>query len=64
MCDKQYKSIVEIEEHLSSYDHHHRKRLKEMKQAELARTRSKREKQEAKRQAKADARLRQQCALS
>lgn len=62
VCDKQYKSIVEIEEHLSSYDHHHRKRLKEMKQAELARTRSKRERQEAKRQAKEDARLRQQCA--
>jgi hypothetical protein len=60
-CDKQYKSIVEIEEHLSSYDHHHKKRLKELKQMELARTRDQRARHEAKREAKAQERLNRQC---
>lgn len=32
-CDKQYKNVKEMENHLSSYDHHHRKRFKEMKQS-------------------------------
>ena len=62
LCNKQYKTVVEFEEHLSSYDHHHTKRLKEMKQAELARTRDKRQRQESKRQLKEQARLNQQCA--
>ncbi|KAJ3100195.1 G patch domain-containing protein 8 [Phlyctochytrium planicorne] len=30
ICDKQYSKISEYETHLSSYDHHHRKRFKEM----------------------------------
>ncbi|KAJ3285170.1 hypothetical protein HK104_009612 [Borealophlyctis nickersoniae] len=30
LCDKQYTKISEYEAHLSSYDHHHRKRFKEM----------------------------------
>ncbi|KAJ3043670.1 hypothetical protein HDV00_004443 [Rhizophlyctis rosea] len=30
LCDKQYSKISEYEAHLSSYDHHHRKRFKEM----------------------------------
>ncbi|KAJ3191132.1 asparagine synthetase [Irineochytrium annulatum] len=30
ICDKQYTKISDYETHLSSYDHHHRKRFKEM----------------------------------
>ncbi|TYZ57183.1 hypothetical protein PybrP1_013145 [[Pythium] brassicae (nom. inval.)] len=30
-CQKQYKTVKEMENHLSSYDHHHRKRLQELK---------------------------------
>lgn len=33
ICDKQYKNVSEMSNHLSSYDHHHKKRFKEMKQA-------------------------------
>jgi len=29
VCHKQYQAAHEMEEHLSSYDHHHRKRLAE-----------------------------------
>lgn len=29
-CQKQYKTVKEMENHLSSYDHHHRKRLQEL----------------------------------
>ena len=36
-CDKQYKTVAEFSVHLSSYDHHHRKRFAEMKEAEKAR---------------------------
>ncbi|KAI3827753.1 hypothetical protein L1987_01836 [Smallanthus sonchifolius] len=32
LCDKQYKLAVEFEGHLSSYDHNHRKRFKEMRE--------------------------------
>ena len=52
-----------MDEHLSSYDHHHTKRLKEARAAERARTRDKRERQEAKRAAREQARLDAQCAL-
>ncbi|RLN58524.1 hypothetical protein BBJ29_004478 [Phytophthora kernoviae] len=31
-CRKQYKSVTEMENHLSSYDHHHTKRLSELQQ--------------------------------
>jgi hypothetical protein len=61
ICDKQYKSIGEIDEHLSSYDHHHKKRLKEMKQMELERTRVKRSRKEERRVAKEQERLLRQC---
>lgn len=37
LCDKQYKNAMEIQLHLSSYDHHHTKRLKEMKERERQR---------------------------
>ncbi|KAJ3057352.1 hypothetical protein HK097_008447 [Rhizophlyctis rosea] len=33
LCDKQYSKISEYETHLSSYDHNHRKRFKEMRTA-------------------------------
>ncbi|KAK9764311.1 hypothetical protein K7432_008284 [Basidiobolus ranarum] len=33
LCDKQYTKISEYESHLSSYDHHHKKRFQEMKQS-------------------------------
>lgn len=32
LCNKQYKLAVEFEGHLSSYDHNHRKRFKEMRE--------------------------------
>ncbi|POM62306.1 hypothetical protein PHPALM_28559 [Phytophthora palmivora] len=31
-CRKQYKTVTEMENHLSSYDHHHTKRLRELQQ--------------------------------
>ena len=33
ICDKQYKNVQEMSNHLSSYDHHYKKSFKEMKQA-------------------------------
>lgn len=30
-CQKQYKTVKEMENHLSSYDHHHRKRLLDLR---------------------------------
>ncbi|KAI8143771.1 G-patch domain-containing protein [Fennellomyces sp. T-0311] len=32
LCDKQYSKVAEYEQHLQSYDHHHRKRFKDMKE--------------------------------
>ncbi|KAJ1328729.1 hypothetical protein BSLG_009964 [Batrachochytrium salamandrivorans] len=32
LCDKQYTKICDYDTHLSSYDHHHRKRFSEMKE--------------------------------
>lgn len=34
LCNKQYTKLREWDNHLSSYDHHHRKRLKELKERE------------------------------
>lgn len=31
LCDKQYSKISEYEQHLQSYDHHHKKRFKDMR---------------------------------
>lgn len=64
ICDKQYTSSAQLQEHLSSYDHHHRKRLKEVKQMELTRTRAERERKEQKRMAKEMARLSRQIAAA
>eukprot|EP00903_Cladosiphon_okamuranus_P006576 g6424.t1 len=36
-CNKQYKTVGEMSNHYSSYDHHHVKRLKEAAEAEKAR---------------------------
>ncbi|KAI9178848.1 hypothetical protein H9P43_005510 [Blastocladiella emersonii ATCC 22665] len=36
VCDKQYAKAGEFENHLSSYDHHHVKRAKELRDAERA----------------------------
>ncbi|KAL3657542.1 hypothetical protein V7S43_017509 [Phytophthora oleae] len=33
-CRKQYKTVTEMENHLSSYDHHHTKRLRQLQQQE------------------------------
>ncbi|KAI9280458.1 G-patch domain-containing protein [Sporodiniella umbellata] len=33
LCDKQYSNILEYDQHLQSYDHHHKKRFKDMKEA-------------------------------
>lgn len=35
-CQKQYATVSEMEHHLSSYDHHHRKRLLDLKKQSLA----------------------------
>lgn len=32
LCDKQYSKISEYEQHLQSYDHHHKKRFKDMRE--------------------------------
>ena len=53
-CDKQYTTVSEFTAHLSSYDHHHRKRFAEMREAEKARnadaTAEKRSREEARRE--------------
>lgn len=36
-CRKQYKTVTEMESHLSSYDHHHTKRLRELQQQQKRR---------------------------
>ncbi|KAF9396116.1 G patch domain-containing protein 8 [Mortierella sp. AD011] len=36
LCDKQYERIADYEVHLSSYDHNHKKRFKEMKETSRA----------------------------
>ncbi|XP_050223402.1 uncharacterized protein LOC126673342 isoform X2 [Mercurialis annua] len=68
LCNKQYKLAVEFEVHLSSYDHNHRKRFKEMREMHGTSGRDDRLKREQQRQEKemakfaqmADARKQQQ----
>lgn len=55
LCDKQYSCHSEIDNHLASYDHHHRKRLQELKEDERERNRGQREQARA-REEKAEAR--------
>jgi hypothetical protein len=52
-CNKQYQNAMEMDNHLSSYDHHHVKRFKEMKEVENARKRQEREAKDARKLAKA-----------
>ncbi|KAG8469481.1 hypothetical protein KFE25_005936 [Diacronema lutheri] len=48
-CRKQYRDAMELSNHLSSYDHHHTKRFKEMREGEASRKRAEREAKEARR---------------
>jgi hypothetical protein len=50
LCSKQYKLAVEFEGHLSSYDHNHRKRFKEMREMHGNSSRDERQKREQQRQ--------------
>ncbi|XP_024960623.1 G patch domain-containing protein 8 [Cynara cardunculus var. scolymus] len=50
LCNKQYKLAVEFEGHLSSYDHNHRKRFKEMREMHGTSSRDDRQKREQLRQ--------------
>ncbi|KAL6963536.1 hypothetical protein U1Q18_035625 [Sarracenia purpurea var. burkii] len=50
LCNKQYKLAVEFEAHLSSYDHNHRKRFKEMRELHGTSSRDDRQKREQQRQ--------------
>lgn len=54
VCHKQYKLVTEFDAHLSSYDHHHKKRFAEMRAAEAQRKRQEREAKEARRALKAE----------
>eukprot|EP00198_Chlamydomonas_reinhardtii_P004025 XP_001693361.1 hypothetical protein CHLREDRAFT_147577 [Chlamydomonas reinhardtii] len=60
VCDKQYTTARQLEEHLSSYDHHHRKRLAEAKSAMAERSRGDRQRREQKVADKEMARLQKQ----
>ncbi|GLC58793.1 hypothetical protein PLESTB_001401700 [Pleodorina starrii] len=60
VCDKQYNSAKQLEEHLSSYDHHHRKRLAETKAAMAERNRGERQRREQRVADKELARLQKQ----
>ncbi|KAJ4749768.1 D111/G-patch domain-containing protein [Rhynchospora pubera] len=60
LCHKQYKLAVEFEAHLSSYDHNHRKRFKEMRDMHgSSSSRDDRQKREQLRQEKEMAKLAQ-----
>ncbi|KAL3814604.1 hypothetical protein ACJIZ3_015872 [Penstemon smallii] len=50
LCNKQYKLAIEFEGHLSSYDHNHRKRFKQMKDMHGSSSRDDRQKREQQRQ--------------
>ncbi|KAF9681446.1 hypothetical protein SADUNF_Sadunf05G0002300 [Salix dunnii] len=50
LCNKQYKLAMEFEAHLSSYDHNHRKRFKEMREMHGTSSRDDRQKRELQRQ--------------
>ncbi len=60
VCRKQYDKAMDFEQHLSSYDHHHTKRLAEMRAMQSERTRSERARKEARAMEKEMAKLQQQ----
>ncbi|GBG88820.1 hypothetical protein CBR_g48434 [Chara braunii] len=59
LCNKQYKLATEFEVHLSSYDHNHKKRFKEMRDLQAAKTRDDRIRREQRRAEKEMARVTQ-----
>ncbi|KAL7124929.1 hypothetical protein ABFS83_14G081500 [Erythranthe nasuta] len=52
LCNKQYKLAMEFEAHLSSYDHNHRKRFKQMRDMHGSSSRDDRQKREQQRHEK------------
>ncbi|KAG5854956.1 hypothetical protein ANANG_G00043570 [Anguilla anguilla] len=71
LCDKQYQKHQEFDNHINSYDHAHKQRLKELKQREFARNVSSRSRRDERKQEKmlrrlhelAEQRKQQDCAL-
>ncbi|KAH6835927.1 D111/G-patch domain-containing protein [Perilla frutescens var. hirtella] len=59
LCNKQYKLAMEFEAHLSSYDHNHRKRFKQMKDMHGSSSREDRLKREQQRQEREMAKFKQ-----
>ncbi|KAK3520559.1 hypothetical protein QTP70_026494 [Hemibagrus guttatus] len=50
LCDKQYQKHQEFDNHINSYDHAHKQRLKELKQREFARNVSSRSRKDGRKQ--------------
>ncbi|XP_055468496.1 zinc finger protein 804B [Psammomys obesus] len=59
LCDKQYNKHQEFDNHINSYDHAHKQRLKELKQREFARNVASKSWKDEKKQEKALKRLHQ-----
>ncbi|XP_012821074.1 zinc finger protein 804B isoform X2 [Xenopus tropicalis] len=59
LCDKQYHKHKEFDNHINSYDHAHKQRLKELKQREFARNVASKSWKDEKKQEKALKRLHQ-----
>uniref|UniRef100_UPI00398E5216 G patch domain-containing protein 8 isoform X1 n=1 Tax=Pristiophorus japonicus TaxID=55135 RepID=UPI00398E5216 len=57
LCDKQYQKHHEFDNHINSYDHAHKQRLKDLKQREFARNVSSRSRKDERKQEKALRRL-------
>eukprot|EP00062_Callorhinchus_milii_P005944 gi/632946136/ref/XP_007888408.1/ PREDICTED: zinc finger protein 804A [Callorhinchus milii] len=57
LCDKQYYKHQEFDNHINSYDHAHKQRLKELKQREFARNVASKSRKDEKKQEKALKRL-------
>ncbi|XP_008144804.2 zinc finger protein 804A [Eptesicus fuscus] len=57
LCDKQYHKHPEFDNHINSYDHAHKQRLKELKQREFARNVASKSRKDERKQAKALQRL-------
>ncbi|XP_053555945.1 G patch domain-containing protein 8 [Bombina bombina] len=57
LCDKQYQKHQEFDNHINSYDHAHKQRLKDLKQREFARNVSSRSRKDERKQEKALKRL-------
>lgn len=57
LCNKQYTKVSEYDNHLSSYDHHHTKRLKELREREKAQKRGGKKKRAKKEQEREMARI-------